>query len=392
MNPENLNKLLQWGILLLAVLLVFSLAAAQAIVVIMVLIWIFKIVLVKKINIKKTPLLYPYLVFIIARIISIFFSVNISESIQILNREIFFYLLLFIFIDVFPVKEKKFVKNFLLILIVAAVIAAVYGTSKVLLGIEERASSTTSGYSTLGMFLTISLSVLLPLGRNKYFFSSRFIWILFILIILTGILFTWNRTHWGIAGLIFILIGFYREKKIMLLTAVFAALLIVVIPSLSERFYQIIHFLQNASDRDIIWKGALEIFYKHPVFGFGPRTFRTVFPLFDQLVDKGISSWHCDYLQLYMDSGILGLTAFLWLMVSIFFNLIKLLQNKNINNFYKDIVLAIALSMTAFYLTAVVGDFIFDPITSLLFQVLLGLLILVKINIKELISEKEAGT
>ena len=52
---------------------------------------------------------------------------------------------------------------------------------------------------------------------------------------------------------------------------------------------------------------------QHPIVGFGPRTFHEIFPLFDAMPIRGVGSWHNDYLQVYMESGLLGLLPQLWL-------------------------------------------------------------------------------
>ncbi len=51
-----------------------------------------------------------------------------------------------------------------------------------------------------------------------------------------------------------------------------------------------------------------------------------------------------------------------------------MLLKKSIDNFSKELALAMVLAMTCFYITGVVGTFIFNPISTLLFQLLLGIL------------------
>lgn len=374
MSLEKIEQVLKAGFLILAGSLMFSLFVAQSVAVILLIFWLIKIVRFKKVNLRNNPFNYPLIAFIMARIISVFLSTDISQSIQILNKEIFFYTLFFIVVDVFPINDKEYVKRFFLVLIFAAVIASIYGTTKVLAGIAERASSTTSGYGTLGMFLTIVAVILLVLGSNKYFISSKLLWAALLVIVVTGILFTFNRVHWAIIALIIFVFGLMRERKIVFAISIAAAALIFSVPALRERFSQLLYFSNNLSDRDIIWQGASKIFSEHPLFGFGPKTFSQIFPLFDSLNDKSVSGWHCDYLQIYMESGLVGLIPFLWLAVSVFYFSIKILLTKNIDSLNRDLALALLLAMTGFYLTAVLGTFISDPISSLLYQLLLGML------------------
>jgi O-antigen ligase len=224
------------------------------------------------------------------------------------------------------------------------------------------------------MFLTIAAAILLVLGSNKYFLPSKLLWAVFLVIVVTGILFTFNRVHWAIVALIIFVFGLMRERKIVFAISIAAAVLILTVPALRERFSQLLYFSSNLSDRDIIWQGASKIYLEHPLFGFGPKNFTQIFPLFDSLNDKSVSGWHCDYLQVYMESGLMGLIPFLWLAVSVFYFSIKSLLKKNIDSFNKDLALALLLAMAGFYLTAVLGTFISDPISSLLYQLLLGIL------------------
>ena len=368
-NYKN-NDLSFWLIIILLASMMFSLFILQAALIILLIAYLYKSIKDKKFYYFKTPIDNAFLVFIAVRVLSIIFSTNISLSLPSLNKEIIFYSTFFLFTHFLNQDEEN---NFVLmikILILSGTVASLYGTSKVLLGIVDRAESSTSGYSTLGMFLTVIYSITISLGKNKKYFSSRYLWFAVLIILLTGILFTYNRTHWGIVGIIILFVAVTRERILLIVPIVFAAIIILFVPSLSERFVQLIHFDQNLSDRDIIWKGAYQLMFDHPFTGFGTRTFKEIFPLFDQMQDKGVASWHSDYLQMYFESGLIGLTAFLLLMFTIYKNGIRIIKNKITSELSPDILLAVLLGLSAFYLTAFVGGFILDPINSILFQFL----------------------
>ena len=373
-SVEKLDQIIRIGILILTGSLIFSLFIAQAVAILLIILWLVKIVTFKNVNLKDNPFTYPFIAFIIARIISVFLSTDFSQSVQILNKEIFFYPLFFIIVDTFPVDDKRYLKWFFLVLCGAAVISSIYGSSIVLLGISERAKSTTSGYYTLGTFLCVVAAILLVIGSDKDFMQSKLVWAVSLIVILIGILFTFNRIHWVIIGLIILIFGLLRERKIIFFISLFTVIIIVAIPMLRERLLELVFFSSNLSDRDVLWKGAGMIYSKHPLYGFGPLTFKEIFPLFENLNDKNVSSWHNDYLQVYMESGLLGLLTFLWLGLSVFYVGLKLLFKKNLDKLNKDLILAILLAMSAFYLTGTVGTFMFNPIMALLFQILLAIL------------------
>jgi putative inorganic carbon (HCO3(-)) transporter len=386
MKIEKLEHIIRIGILVLAASLMFSLFVAQAVAILLIIVWLLKLIVFKKANLKDNPFTYPFIAFVIARIISVFLSTDFSQSAQALNKEIFFYPIFFIVVDCFPIDDKKYFKWFFIVLVVSAIVASIYGSLTVVLEYSERAISTTSGFYTLGTFLTVVAALLLVIGSDKYFIPSKLVWASALVIIVTGILFTNNRIHWALIALIFLVFGVFRERKLIFAISILAAIIIISVPMFRERVMEIIFFSRYLSDRDVLWQGAGLIYSEHPVFGFGPYTFREIFPLFDLLVDKFVSSWHNDYLQVYIESGLIGLLSFLWLGFSVFYCAIESFLSKTTDSFVKDLSFALLLVMVSLYVTGIVGTFIFSPITALLYQLFLGIL---AVNYRKLKLKKE---
>ena len=129
------------------------------------------------------------------------------------------------------------------------------------------------------------------------------------------------------------------------------------------------------SDRDILLKGAKEKFleFENPLLGYGPRTFRKVFPFLNQMHDKKAGSWHNDFIQIYFESGILGLTVFLALVVSFFFKGINYLRRSKEETIRK-ILLGIILAAGGLVLSALTAGFINSPVLSIVFAFLVAYL------------------
>src|SRR5205085_700131 len=236
---------------------------------------------------------------------------------------------------------------------------------------KGRITSTTSGYYTLGMFLTAVLAISVMLGKYNEIFIKRIVWWIVNLIFVLGILLTFDRIHWLGMTIAVLIAGILKERKLLIIY--FAAVISAVLfyPAFYERFMNAVQEMKF-SERNVIWKGAFMLAGKHPIFGFGTGTFREIFPLYNDIFDKGVSSWHNDFLQVYMEGGIVGLGAFLYLIVAIYvngFKSLKIFKQQN-NNFYKDLTGALILSI----LTFLIGGFILNPITTLLFLIVVGLL------------------
>jgi len=377
---DAVDQYLWWGFLALAVSILFSIAIAQMVVGALAILWVIKIIHSSGFVYRRTPIDLAYFGFVASRILSIIFSINVALSLGGFAREIPFYILFVIVAQLSFLSEKDQLKKLLWVLIAAGTIAALYGSAKVIFHIEPRASSTTGGYITLGMLLTIILAVTLGLGRNKIIFPSRLIWGIVIFAMGIGILLTLNRSHWIVVALIFFIVGLKQERRVLGLSALFAILAVVFVPQLHDRFIQLIQFTRYASDRDVIWQGAFKIFFDRPIVGFGFGTFEEIFPLFASVTDKLISSWHCDYLQVYMEGGIIGLGALLWLWISVFRTGFMIIKRKEIDPFYKNLAYSIMLGMLAFAVSGIWGGFVTGLLGTLLFELLLGILALIALN------------
>ena len=369
---SKLDLTMWWGIVALLALLIFSTAAGQTLLILLILLGLFRIIREKNGSFIKNPLVLAFSVFIVVRILSIIFSEFSTLSVHSLNKEIFFYLIFFVFFNALSQYDDKKIRLLFQILIIAAIFASIVGFGKVFLGISERAKSTTSGYSTLGMFLSVIFTIVFTLGKSREFFPSRIWWLITLLVIASGILFTFNRSNWISVGIIILVIGLYRERIVLgILILVFASV-VFLIPNLSERFGQLIHFTHHLSDRDVIWRGALMIWDQHPILGFGTRTFNEIFLLHDQLADKGVGGWHNEYLQVYLESGLLGLITFLSLIFSIFYWGIKALKRFSLEKYNFDLTLAVLVGLSTFFLNSMTGGFLLDPISKVLFFFLLA--------------------
>jgi len=71
--------------------------------------------------------------------------------------------------------------------------------------------------------------------------------------------------------------GIIQERKLLIAMIFLFGFMLLFSPSISRRLDQIIHFSENLSDRDILWKGASMVWFHHPILGYGPGTFTEVF-------------------------------------------------------------------------------------------------------------------
>ncbi len=259
-------------------------------------------------------------------------------------------------------------------------LVSIIGLVQFNLKVVDRAQAFSSGYATYSSFLLAALGLFLVSSSPNSEKNEKLFWLLGISFLLSGIIASQGRTNIAVAGLVFIAGMVF--KKINLKSAV----LIIIVTSLislisfSNNRKEITERVENPttlSDRNIIMKGAEELALTHPILGFGPRTFHNIFPYKNELADKGIGSWHNDFVQVYFESGLIGFLSFLAIIAAAIYYGLKIIRSKQNNEEEKNFTLGILLSVTALILSAITAGFIDSPVLSIEFAFFLSLFSLV---------------
>jgi O-antigen ligase len=315
---------------------------------------------------------YIFIAFVLIRILSALFSNYPDSSNQIYYKDSLFFLSFFAFVYYLKVFDENKLRTIYFAVVIAAICVACIGLTKFLTGSVERAQSFTSGYSTFSSYLVSLIGFALILFRLIKAKQQKLLLAAGIVLMLSGIVTSLGRTNIVIAILIFIT-GIVAIK----IKARYAITLLILAIGISWISFQLnvkeinqrIEIPVQLSDRDILLETAMELFMKFekPIVGYGPRTFHNVFTNREQLSDKGVGSWHNDFIQVYFESGFLGLAAFF---VIIFFPLIKALKclkDCRLSEDRKYILMGAVLGLVGLVLSALTAGFINSPILSILF-------------------------
>jgi len=381
-----LDKAIWFSIIALISTAIFSIALLQIFTSSAIILWIVKIIVTKNYTFVKTPLDKIFLIFIAARILSIPLSLYPEISYIRFLKEIIFYTIFFVVTNEFDVTNRKKIILVLRLIIITGIVSSVYGCFNFLTGSVERATSLTGGYYTLGIYLTLVLSILLFTKKGKNLIPTNIGWYFSVLIIISGIICTLNRMHWVLMVFLIVISFIINKDKILITGFILLVILsILIIPDIMNRFDLLINLMSNTSDRNIIYQAALDMVFNRPIFGHGLATFKEIFPSFDKVGDGAINSWHNDFIQVYMESGIVGLFSYVFLIISVlkigYINIKRFFNNQ----FYKSISIGILISTTVLMIT---GGF-FDPITSIIIFVMLGLLSLISSNSESIIETEK---
>ncbi len=323
---------------------------------------------------RKSLVDIPLGAFIATRILAVVLSTDISQSLRSLYTEIPYFILFYALLRIIADEKPDFIPVILWCLAIGGIVGSLYGTVGVLTGHLERAQSISAGYYTLGTYLAATISMLLFLGTDREMFRNRIWWSATIILLCIGLVFTLNRAHWGIVAGMILLAGIHRERKLLIGAVVAGIAVVAIFPSVAVRLYETIHFASNLSGRDVIWRGARMIMFDHPLFGFGPGTFREIFPLLGELEDKQVGGWHNDFLRVYMEGGLISLAALFWLLVAAVRTVIRGIRRSGSESADRPRILALSAGLTAIMLSSLLGSGFLDITIIMLTSLLLAML------------------
>lgn len=372
-------------------------------------IWGFKIVYVKKNKIKERlfsfPVIFiPIIFYGFILIFSTFLSCDILSSIlgtykrqegviTVLN----YFLICFIASNF--IKEKKIIKYIIYAAIISATITSIYAIFQhfgydflpTKAG-EERSFSTLNHPNFLAAFLImvlpfclvqiLQIELRLPLVKLLYFFSF--------LILYLALLFTYCRGAWLGFLFSFLIVLFFLPRRYLInnklwLTGLIISLISITIIvnspkvgksnfTITERALSTLKVKEGSvRARLTTYDSALKIIKSHLFLGTGFDTFRLIFPIYknpNYVQYEGLhitaDKAHQQMLHIAANTGIIGLFGYLWIIIT------YLLKSYSLWKRSKDVVLVGLFASTVAFL--IQNQFSFTVITiGVYFWLILGM-------------------
>jgi putative inorganic carbon (HCO3(-)) transporter len=393
-NADLLDKLIFVFLCALIFILPLSKSMLEVFFVIVLVAWILKRALSYKAHGSLAKLFKPVtteldtslLLFVLLAFLSSVISVSILLSI----KGLFFKLLkgvILYFIVVETINTSKrsravLITMFLSMLLVSVDCAFqfVYGTDFIrhysIMG--NRLQGPFKNPNDLAAWLTVALPLtfcLLYLAKDWLSKNMKFM-----LVCLTGalifcMLFTHSRGGWIAVMATLLFVGAFKSRKLVILLILAAGLAFFLgTTSIKERASSIITF--SRPDRTNLWKEALTIIEDFPVFGCGLNTYAATAPKY-KISDRGGIYTHNSYLQMAAESGLLGLGAFLWILITLF--RISLAKIKSIDNtFHGAVLISLLAGLSAFLAHSFVDTNLYSLQFKYLMWFVIGLIIAVQ--------------
>lgn len=334
-----LDKAIEWSLYLLIFCLPFSKSIIEITITVALVAWVSKKLLLKDFSLRKTPLNVPLFAFFIASFISLFNADNkFFVSYALITKCLKWIILYFIIVE--EINSDIKIKNTLKIAFLSAIVIMIdsyiqyYITHVDLLrdypsfkfksplsydgfdrGFPTGSFPFPNDLSAWMLVIVMPLFSVIAFARLKKYhrialglFASAFIYLFYL---------ANTRSAWLGFAIAFSLITAMKKMKLLII-AVLAILLIT--PFLPRQKVKDILATNSFTDRIFMWETGWKIFMRHPIIGNGLNTFFNKFKEFREDADKGKrgSYAHNGYLQIAADTGIAGLSIFLFIIYRIF--------------------------------------------------------------------------
>ena len=348
---SNLDKLIQFSLYTFVIFCTLSISITQISFTIGVLAWLIKVHLTKTWDkIYRTPVGLPILCFCLASILAVITSVDYSVSLPHLKKIFQFAILFWVANTVTNEKQKDLLIKLLIISGVIASIVGFFQAWSTAVTLQTRVSGTMSVYMTFaGLLMLIGL---IALGKCL-FDDKKEKWVMVAIgIIIFCLLLTLTRQAWlGFFIGFLVLIIFWNKKYLLAIPVAMIGLLLFAPESVKDRIFS----LTDLNDwtfqaRILLWQGGLEIFKDYPITGCG---FKCVDFLHTQYPDPSgyiarHRGMHNNIIQLLVDTGILGLGAWLSIWAAYFLAIYKQLKKRTINSISKCFFIASLAAVAGF--------------------------------------------
>ncbi|HAW60640.1 MAG TPA: hypothetical protein DCW86_04145 [Actinobacteria bacterium] len=331
---------------------------------------------------KRTDLDFPFLLFLITALLSLLKSANLHASLDSFLVVLGYFLFYWLVVNHF--KTSRDINLFILALLIAGGLLALYGIHQYLAGFKmlieyarERQILIDTPNRVFAIFISPNhlacfLIMLIPLSFALLINAEAGLRRVFLLVVsvvmITCLFFTYSRGGW----LCFLLVAAvmalgipkeqrYRASLSLLVVVVLVTLTSSVITRSAGEFSPETAFYgglapeagaESALGRFYLWRGTLELIRDFPITGSGIGTFASIYPRYQY---GGIYSKHAHdvYLEVFAETGILGISALL----AAFFLLARrelLLWRRSKENRSRGLALALFAGTSGFLVHSVI--------------------------------------
>ena len=381
-----LDKLSQFSLFTFAAFSMFSISVTQIAFSIGAISWLLKVHLTKTWKeLRGTMVGVAILCFCLACILSITTSVDMASSVKLLKKLIQFVIFFWV---ANSVQEEKQRSLLVVLVIVSGAAVALGGLTQLLLDgnsdtFAEGIKGTLSKQSTYsGVLMMAGLMAL----AQCLFHKPKAYWVIgSIGLIAFALLCGLARQAWlgffiGTVFLVFV----WNKKYLLVLPLILLSLFWFAPDGIKKRILSLKNFNDiSLQHRVIVWKSGWDIFKDYPLTGCGYKCVDSIhhqYPGKEYLGKKGLLAYyvgmHSNIFQLLVDTGIVGLGAWVFIWIAYFIEIFKRfrgLAEKTHREYSKSLLMGSAAAVLAYLVGGFFETTLYDSEVSMLLYFLVGL-------------------
>lgn len=377
----------------------WSIAGAQTMVAVGLLAWLAKMLLSGNVNLVRTPLNLPILLYVAALVIAVLLSPFKMHSLSAFKEE---WLLLIFFLIVNNVKEEGRVEKLLTILIAVSTLVGLYAIWQHYSGMDlyrnELLEPRGSVFISLGFFshhLTFGGYLMLVLLLASVLFLHakragvhRIIDVCAPVVLGLSLVFSYARSAWLGVAMGILAFGVLKGGKFILLMmvgiCVLALLIYVIEPTSWERVKEIsLSKDKPESTRIRLWQTSVRMIKESPVWGVGLGGWGV---LFDDYKVEGVYAATChphnDYLNVGVNTGLLGLLAYLSIWVVFLYSTVRSVLKDASSRLARSVQMGGIAATVAFLFAGLLQCYYTDAEVNMLVMFILGLTTVLNLRAK----------
>ncbi|QPJ64051.1 MAG: hypothetical protein G3M78_00975 [Candidatus Nitrohelix vancouverensis] len=337
--------------------------------------WITKVIINHSHKELHLPLKYPLLAFSLACILAVATAIDPENSFPSLKRLLE---ILIFFWAVNTIGNETLRNRLILVLILAGALSTFsgfYQVSQLGFGTNSRAEGSMSVYMTFaGLLMMVGL---LALSRLLFIEPvNKWVALGFFLITLCLVL-TYARQAWlgFLAGTI--LLVWFRKKILLAAIPVLIGLIFVLSPwELQDRYKSMLDLKdRNLTIRLALWDSGLRAFADYPVTGCGFKCMDKIYSRYPDPTGflERMRGLHNNFIQLAVDTGILGVGSWIAIWVAYFMALYKKISASNRDQPEYAVAMGSLAAMSGFLVGGIFEVNFYDSEVSMLMYFIMAL-------------------
>lgn len=341
----------------------------------------------------RSPLNKPFMFFVIISLISVFNSVDYSDSMRGLLRLAYYWALFLIMAE--EIKDDKHIKKIIFAMILGVSLLSVDAIWQVISGRDfirgnipivniglKRATASFPDANVFGIYLSAIAPLLIGLALYYFKRKKKIAMSLVSILVLLGITLTYSRPTLLAIYIILLFLSIVKKDKILLAALIiFIFMAPFVMPRNVKNWAKEvdcnpIRFMCN-DDRIAIYRSSLNMIKDHPVIGVGINTFMKNYkkykecPEYRNTVTSDYIYAHNNFLHMAGEIGLVGLGVFAWLLYMLF-SVSSRIYKRLKDPYLKTVALSLIACLIAFLVNGFTESSLYYSRVAMIFWYLIG--------------------